>query len=80
MSSTHQTNYAVTANVLLLLISNAITLCGTCASKHIKLGYNISYIRDMNNEWDNYLLTYILLGGVHVFKISVLNITFTICL
>ena len=44
-------------------VNIAVTLCGTCASKHIKLGYNISYIRDMNNDWDNYLLTYILLGG-----------------
>lgn len=55
-------------NPTYISVNNAVTLCGSCASRHIKLGYNISYIRAMSDEWDNYLTTFILLGGNSKFK------------
>ena len=44
-------------------INNAIIICGNCASKHKELGYNISYIRELNDNWDQYLLAYLERGG-----------------
>ena len=44
-------------------INNAILLCENCAEKHKELGYNISYIRDLKDEWDHYLLAYFERGG-----------------
>ena len=47
----------------LVSINNAVLLCGKCAEKHKELGYNISYIRDVKEEWDNYLIAYFERGG-----------------
>jgi ribosomal protein L37AE/L43A len=44
-------------------INNAILMCGNCAEKHKELGYNISYIRELKSDWDQYLLTYLERGG-----------------
>ena len=44
-------------------INNAILLCSTCAKMHEEFGYNISYIRETKDEWDNYLLAYLERGG-----------------
>lgn len=44
-------------------INNAILLCENCANKHRELGYNISYIREIKDEWDQYLLTFLERGG-----------------
>ena len=44
-------------------INNAIIICKNCADKHKKLGYNISYIREIANDWDPYLLSYLERGG-----------------
>ena len=44
-------------------INNAIILCGVCAEKHKQLGYNISYIRELKDEWDQYLLNFLERGG-----------------
>lgn len=44
-------------------INNSILLCDRCAERHMKLGYNVSYIRHLRAEWDAYLLSYLERGG-----------------
>ena len=44
-------------------INNSIIICGTCAEKHKKLGFNISYIREIKDKWDPYLLSFLERGG-----------------
>ena len=44
-------------------INNSIIICGICAEKHRELGFNISYIRGIKDEWDPYLLSYLERGG-----------------
>ena len=44
-------------------INNSVLLCGNCAQKHKQLGYNISYIRELKDDWDQYLLNFLERGG-----------------
>ena len=44
-------------------INNAILLCDQCAECHMKLGYNVSYVRHLASEWDPYLFSYLERGG-----------------
>lgn len=44
-------------------VNNAIILCQSCAQLHKELGYNASFIREVNDDWDPYLLSFILRGG-----------------
>jgi hypothetical protein len=44
-------------------INNAILLCNQCADRHMKLGYNISYVRHLTSDWDAYLFSYLQRGG-----------------
>ena len=44
-------------------INNAILLCNQCAERHMKLGYNVSYIRHITSDWDPYLYTFMDRGG-----------------
>lgn len=44
-------------------INNAVIICKECAMKHKALGYNISYVREIQDEWDPYLLAFMLRGG-----------------
>ena len=44
-------------------INNSILICEKCKNSHLKLGYNISYIRKINDEWDLYILNYLERGG-----------------
>jgi len=44
-------------------INNAILLCDKCAEKHMKLGYNVSYVRHLKSQWDPYLFSYLERGG-----------------
>ena len=44
-------------------INNAILLCDRCAERHMKLGYNVSYIRHITLPWDPYLFAYLERGG-----------------
>lgn len=44
-------------------INNAIIICQQCAEKHKALGYNISYVRELKDEWDPYLLSFFEMGG-----------------
>ena len=44
-------------------INNSILLCSECSKRHKNLGYNISYIRKISEEWDPYILNYLERGG-----------------
>jgi hypothetical protein len=44
-------------------INNAILLCDPCAERHMKLGYNVSYVRHLTSDWDPYLFSYLERGG-----------------
>jgi hypothetical protein len=44
-------------------INNAIFLCKHCSELHKALGVGISFIRSINEPWDDYLLLYIQRGG-----------------
>ena len=44
-------------------INNSIIICEKCAEIHKKLGFNISYVREIRDEWDPYLLAFLERGG-----------------
>ena len=44
-------------------INNGILVCAQCGEKLEKLGYNISFIRELKEEWDQYLLSFLERGG-----------------
>ena len=44
-------------------INHGTLLCKSCVNYHNTLGYNISYIRKIKDEWDPYILNYIERGG-----------------
>ena len=44
-------------------INNSIIICEKCAEIHKKLGFNISYVREIRDEWDPYLLSFLERGG-----------------
>lgn len=49
-------------------INNGAFICSNCAKNHSKLGYNISFIHQINSPWDPYLLSYACRGGNSRFK------------
>ena len=49
-------------------VNNGIILCEGCALQHLDLGPNISYIRELSGDFDEYLLNYFTLGGNSKFK------------
>ena len=49
-------------------VNNGIVLCEGCALQHLDLGTNVSYIRDLSGDFDEYLLNYFTLGGNSKFK------------
>jgi hypothetical protein len=44
-------------------INNAVFLCEACSNEHQQLGIQISFIRGLKDEWDEYLLLYMARGG-----------------
>lgn len=44
-------------------INNAIIICEECAEEHKKLGFNISYVRELKDKWDPYLSCFLERGG-----------------
>ena len=54
-------------------INNGVTLCDYCAKLHKSLGYSISYIRNINDQLDEYLFNYIVFGSNTKFKRFILN-------
>lgn len=49
-------------------INNSLLICSLCYRKHLILGYNISYVRALADEWDPYLLSFLERGGNSLFK------------
>ena len=49
-------------------VNNGITICEGCAAEHIQLGPTISFVRDLSDYFDEYLLNYFALGGNSKFK------------
>ena len=44
-------------------INNGIVLCAQCAQIHRGLGYQISYVREITDPWDDHLMSYMLMGS-----------------
>ena len=55
-------------NPIKVSVNNGIILCEGCALQHKELGPNVSYIRDLSGEFDEYLLNHFTLGGNSKFK------------
>ena len=49
-------------------VNNGVILCEECATEHSQLGTKISFIRDLSDNFDEYLLNYFTLGGNSKFK------------
>ena len=49
-------------------INHGVFICSNCARNHEKLGFNISYVQQVNSQWDYYLLSFVILGGNSKFK------------
>ena len=49
-------------------VNTGIIICEACAIDHAQLGPTISFIRDLNDTFDEYLLNYFTLGGNTKFK------------
>ena len=49
-------------------VNNGVIICEECAEKHKQLGTMISYVLDINDEFDEYLLNYFTLGGNSKFE------------
>lgn len=44
-------------------INNGVVICEECAQKHAELGNEISYIKDLKDNLDDYLFNYIVMGS-----------------
>lgn len=44
-------------------INNGIVICSSCAKEHKKLGNSISFLRNLGDQWDDYLFNYLKEGG-----------------
>ena len=51
-------------------INDGVTICSQCASIHSTLGYSISYVRQIYDDWDEYLMNYMLMGSNSKFNRS----------
>ena len=49
-------------------INNGITLCELCAQIHKNFGYEISFIRNIDDQFDEYLVNYFIYGGNKKFR------------
>ena len=49
-------------------INNGVIICDECALKHEELGHSISFIKDIDDDFDEYLLNYIVFGSNSKFK------------
>ena len=50
-------------NIRYVSINNGVLLCPNCCNIHLEFGNSISYIRKINDIWDDYLLLFIIKGG-----------------
>ena len=49
-------------------VNNGITLCELCAQIHQNFGYHISFIRSIDDEFDDYLMNFFIYGGNKKFR------------
>lgn len=49
-------------------INNGVIICKNCSLKHKDLGNSISFIKDINEDFDEYLLSFIVFGSNSKFK------------
>ena len=49
-------------------INNGVIICSSCALRHESLGPSISYIKDIEDDFDEYLLNFIVFGSNSKFK------------
>ena len=55
-------------NVKFVSVNNGITLCELCAQIHKNFGFQISYIRSIEDDFDDYLMNYFIYGGNKKFR------------
>ena len=55
-------------NVKFVSVNNGITLCELCAQIHKYFGFQISYIRSIEDDFDDYLMNYFIYGGNKKFR------------
>ena len=55
-------------DVKFVSVNNGITLCELCAQIHQNFGFQISYIRSIEDEFDDYLMNYFIYGGNKKFR------------
>ena len=51
-----------------LSINNGVTICYLCAQEHQLLGHSISYLKNINDQLDEYLFNFIVFGSNTRFK------------
>ena len=49
-------------------INNGVIICEECSLKHEELGHSISFIKDIDEDFDGYLLNFIVFGSNSKFK------------
>ena len=49
-------------------INNGVVICEECAEKHNELGHSISFLKDIDDDFDEYLLNFIVFGSNSKFK------------
>ena len=49
-------------------INNGVIICENCAKKHEQLGHSISLIKDIEDDFDEYLLNFLVFGSNSKFK------------
>ena len=62
------------SNVKYVSINNGITLCELCAEIHKNFGYQISFIRSIEDQFDDYLVGFFIYGGNKKFKKKMRNL------
>ena len=49
-------------------INNGVIICEECSIKHEELGHSISFIKNIDEDFDNYLLNFVVFGSNSKFK------------
>ena len=62
------------ADVKYVSVNNGITLCELCAQIHKNFGYEISFIRSIEDQFDDYLVGFFIYGGNKKFRKKMRNI------
>ena len=61
------------ADVKYVSVNNGITLCELCAQIHKNFGYEISFIRSIEEQFDDYLVGFFIYGGNKKFRKKMRN-------